>query len=126
LADVDVPKINPRAAEPPYRQIAAWLRSRIEAGEFEPGIDPLPSEKDLQDTFEISRDTARRAVAVLRDEGLVVTVPQRGTYVVVRGSSAESPRDTHPAPPPSTNTDRLVCRSERVSRRSPQVAAVAR
>ena len=52
------PKINPRAAEPPYRQIAAWLRGRIEAGEFRPGEDPLPSEKDLQETFEVSRDTA--------------------------------------------------------------------
>jgi DNA-binding GntR family transcriptional regulator len=79
------PKINPRAAEPPYRQIAAWLRGRIEAGEFRPGEDPLPSEKDLQETFEVSRDTARRAVSVLRDEGLVVTVPQRGTYVTERG-----------------------------------------
>jgi hypothetical protein len=29
----------------------------------------------------VSRDTARRAVATLREEGLVVTVPQRGTYV---------------------------------------------
>jgi GntR family transcriptional regulator len=76
------PKINPRAAEPPYRQIAAWLRARIEAGEFLPGEDPLPSEKDLQEFFEVSRDTARRAVAVLREQGLVVTVPQRGTYVV--------------------------------------------
>lgn len=75
------PKINPRAADPPYRQIAAWLRARIEAGEFRPGEDPLPSEKDLQEFFEVSRDTARRAVAVLREEGLVVTVPQRGTYV---------------------------------------------
>lgn len=76
------PKINPRAAEPPYRQIAAWLRGRIEAGEFRPGEDPLPSEKDLQETFEVSRDTARRAVSVLRDEGLVLTVPHRGTYVL--------------------------------------------
>ena len=81
---MEPPKINPRAAEPPYRQIAAWLRARIEAGEFRPGEDPLPSEAELQELFEVSRDTARRAVKVLRDEGLVVTVPQRGTYVVRR------------------------------------------
>lgn len=80
---MEPPKINPRAPEPPYRQIAAWLRARVEAGEFAEDV-PLPSEKELQETFEVSRDTARRAVAVLRDEGLVVTVPQRGTYVVPR------------------------------------------
>ena len=82
---MDVPQINPRGAEPPYRQIAAWLRARIEAGEFRPGEDPLPSEKDLIQLFGVARDTARRAVQVLRDEGLVVTVPQRGTYVAERG-----------------------------------------
>jgi GntR family transcriptional regulator len=78
---MEVPEINPRAAAPPYRQIAAWLRARIEAGEFRPGEDPLPSEKDLVDLFGVARDTARRAVETLRDEGLVVTIPQRGTYV---------------------------------------------
>jgi GntR family transcriptional regulator len=79
---MDVPQINPRGALPPYRQIAAWLRSRIEAGEFRPGEDPLPSEKDLVNLFGVARDTARRAVEVLREEGLVETVPQRGTYVL--------------------------------------------
>jgi GntR family transcriptional regulator len=77
-----VPVINQRGAEPPYRQIAAWLRARIEADEFRPGEDPLPSEKDLVDLFGVARDTARRAVQALRDDGLVVTIPQRGTYVV--------------------------------------------
>jgi GntR family transcriptional regulator len=82
---MDVPEINPRSAVPPYRQIAAWLRSRIEANEFRPGEDPLPSEKDLVDLFGVARDTARRAVQLLRDEGLVETIPQRGSYVLPKG-----------------------------------------
>jgi GntR family transcriptional regulator len=76
------PVINLRAAEPPYQQVARWLRGRVLGGEFEPMIDPLPSESDLAGLLGVSRDTVRRAVAVLREEGLVVTVPQRGTYVV--------------------------------------------
>jgi DNA-binding GntR family transcriptional regulator len=70
-----------------HRWRASWsrIRARIEAGEFRPGEDPLPSEKDIVQLFGVARDTARRAVQVLRDEGLVVTVPQRGTYVVERG-----------------------------------------
>ncbi len=84
VCDVEVPEINSRAAEPPYRQIAAWLRAEIESGKYRPGLDPLPSEKDLVDMFGVARDTVRRAVQVLRDEGLVVTIPQRGTYVAER------------------------------------------
>jgi DNA-binding GntR family transcriptional regulator len=86
---MNVPEINRRGAVPPHRQIAAWLRTRIEAGEFRPGEDPLPSEKDPVGLFGVARDTARRAFQVLRDEGLVVTVPHRGTYVV--------PEDQRPA-----------------------------
>lgn len=63
-----------------YRQLAAILRARIEAGEFE-RLAVLPSEKTLVQEYGVSRETARRAVAVLRDEGFVFTVPQRGTYV---------------------------------------------
>lgn len=79
---MNVPEINRRGAIPPHRQIAAWLRTRIEAGEFRPGEDPLPSEKDLVGLFGVARDTARRAFQVLRDEGLVVTIAHRGTYVL--------------------------------------------
>jgi GntR family transcriptional regulator len=86
LGLVDVPEINPRAAVPVYEQIARWLRARILAGEFVPGEDPLPSEADLVGTFGVARDTARRAIAALREEGLVVTIPQRGTYVVPKAN----------------------------------------
>ena len=87
---MDVPEINPRSAVPPYRQIAAWLRFRIEANEFRPGEDPLPSEKDLVDLFGVARDTARRAIQLLRDEGLVETIPQRGSYVLPKDRRQES------------------------------------
>ena len=65
---------------PPYQQIADWLRQQIIAGDLLPG-QVIPSEKDLVDLFGVARTTARRTVALLREEGLVRTVPQRGTYV---------------------------------------------
>ncbi len=68
----------------------ASLRSRIEANEFRPGEDPLPSEKDLVDLFGVARDTARRAIQLLRDEGLVETIPQRGSYVLPKGRRQQS------------------------------------
>jgi DNA-binding GntR family transcriptional regulator len=33
------------------------------------------------ETWEVARTTARQAVALLREEGVVDTVPQRGSYV---------------------------------------------
>jgi GntR family transcriptional regulator len=79
--DYDIP-------ESPHRQLASWIRERIESGEFPPGRR-IPSETDLVQMSGVARGTARRAIAVLRDEGLTVTIGGRGTYV--------RPRDEWPA-----------------------------
>jgi DNA-binding GntR family transcriptional regulator len=64
---------------PAYEQLASILRARIATGDWASG--PLPSVKALQDTYDVGRDTALRAIEILRSEGLVFTVPRRGTYV---------------------------------------------
>lgn len=74
------PEIRARGEEPPYRQIAAWLRGLIQSGQLAQGA-VLPSEKELTDLTGVGRSTARRAVALLRDEGLIRTVAHRGSYV---------------------------------------------
>jgi DNA-binding GntR family transcriptional regulator len=71
---------DPLAPVPRYRQIAAIIRERIESGQLEPNR-PIPSEVQIENEFGVARATARRAVAVLRDEGLIVTVPGMGSYV---------------------------------------------
>jgi len=68
------------APEPVYQQIAAILRARIESGELAPRR-PIPSESTLMQEFGVARETARKAVRLLADEGLVFTVQGRGTYV---------------------------------------------
>jgi len=65
---------------PIYLQIAAILRNAIERGEIAPGR-PVPSETQLMQRYEVARLTARKAVRVLADEGLVEVVPGRGAYV---------------------------------------------
>ena len=73
--------IDPTARLPPYRQLAEIIRGRIASGEYPKG-SRLPSEAEFMEEFEIGRNTARRAVAVLRDEGIVETVATRGSYVL--------------------------------------------
>jgi GntR family transcriptional regulator len=64
----------------PHRQIAAWIMAAIESGELGPN-KIIPSEKDIMDMTGVARTTARRAIAYLRDEGVVYTVAGRGTFV---------------------------------------------
>ena len=65
---------------PLYLQIAAILRGQIERGEIAPGR-PVPSETQLMQEHGVARLTARKAVRVLADEGLVEVVQGRGAYV---------------------------------------------
>jgi DNA-binding GntR family transcriptional regulator len=67
-------------AAPVWRQLALILRRRIRSGRYEPGR-AIPSEKQIEQEFGIARGTTRKAIALLRDEGLVVTVAGRGSYV---------------------------------------------
>lgn len=63
-----------------YPEIAAALRARILAGEWEPGAR-LPQLRDLARQYEANRDTVGRAIVELESEGLVWAVPRRGTQV---------------------------------------------
>lgn len=63
---------------PLYHQLRDHLRSV--AGELAPDT-LMPSEKELTDALGVSRATARRAVADLLHEGVLVTRQGRGTFV---------------------------------------------
>jgi GntR family transcriptional regulator len=76
-----VTKIDPTGPVPPYRQIAEIIRARIKSGEYPKG-SRIPTESEIVETWEVARTTARRSIALLREDGLVHTVPQRGTYVL--------------------------------------------
>ncbi len=63
-----------------YQQIADRLRDQIDAGVLQPG-ERLPSEPDLVEQFDASRNTVRLAIALLTNQGLVVTRQGLGTFV---------------------------------------------
>lgn len=66
---------------PPYQQIANRLREQIRAGELAPR-SRLPSIERLVQEEGIARMTARKALAVLVDEGYARRVSGLGTFVV--------------------------------------------
>ncbi|WP_411732491.1 GntR family transcriptional regulator [Paeniglutamicibacter sp.] len=55
--------------------LAEQIRTTLTVGE------PLPTERELQASFAVSRDTVRRAIARLAAAGLVYNVQGSGTYV---------------------------------------------
>ena len=76
----DHPAIDPAAPKLVYVQVADHITARIEAGEPAPGAR-LPAERDLAVEYGVAYDTIRRATALLRDRGLIITIVGRGTYV---------------------------------------------
>jgi GntR family transcriptional regulator len=68
-------------AQPMYQQIAEDLRSEIESGALARGAQ-LPTELQLRERYNASRNTIRDAIKRLISLGLVETRPGQGTFVV--------------------------------------------
>lgn len=67
-------------AQPMYQQIAEDLRGQIESGALQPASQ-LPTELELRDRYNASRNTIRDAIKRLTSQGLVETRPGQGTFV---------------------------------------------
>jgi GntR family transcriptional regulator len=68
----------------PYQRIVTDLRDGVLTGRLEPDSQ-LPSENELAAEYQVSRPTVRRALALLRAEGLIVTKQGRGAFVRPKG-----------------------------------------
>src|SRR5436305_5262879 len=64
-----------------YRQVADTIRRRIGAGEYPSGA--LETEAELCRAYEVSRITVRKALELLREEGIVTSRKGSGWRVAV-------------------------------------------
>ncbi|MFK7847621.1 MAG: FadR/GntR family transcriptional regulator [Rhodothermales bacterium] len=65
------------------RELTAELRRRIDDGEWRTE-GTLPSERQLAEELGVARNTVRSAVAMLREEGTLVSEVGRGTFLTSR------------------------------------------
>jgi DNA-binding GntR family transcriptional regulator len=82
-------EIDPSSPVHPYQQLADRLRELIASGEI---TNQLPSITKLTESTMLAVGTVRRGIDILVKEGLVETVPGRGTFVIDRRSAEGRPR----------------------------------
>jgi GntR family transcriptional regulator len=121
-------------AQAKYQEIADRLREQIDAGLLQPG-ERLPSEPELASQFDASRNTVRLALALLTNQGLVVTRQGLGTFVSeppVPFTALLSRVQTQPAGqslstllPEVSNSDAEAQTSRQVVEKSPASPSVA-
>lgn len=81
----DLPPFEPDSLEPGYLyiRVADHLEGRVRLGALRSGAR-LPGERDLAMEYGVSIGTVRRATEVLRERGVVVTLPAKGTFVAAQ------------------------------------------
>lgn len=67
--------------QPLHKKVATLISKEIVNGQFLPG-DRLPSEHELAQIFEVSRNVVREAIACLRADGVVISRQGLGAFVV--------------------------------------------
>jgi GntR family transcriptional regulator len=72
--------IDPNDFLPRYYQLANILRESISNGRFE-AHDPIPSERQLESLYSVSRTTIRQAIDLLIRQGFLYREHGRGTFV---------------------------------------------
>jgi GntR family transcriptional regulator len=73
-------RLDPTDYVPLYKQLTQILQQRIRSGIYKSG-EKIPSERELIETFKVSRITATAAIQELVQNGLAYRMKGKGTYV---------------------------------------------
>ena len=81
--------------ETKYQNLINYIQEQISEGQLGPG-EKVPSENQLSEQFHISRQTVRKAIGTLEEDGLVQRIRGSGTYVSFdRRKNLEQRNSTH-------------------------------
>ena len=108
-------------AEPMYRQIADDLRGKIDSGEIARGAQ-LPTEIELMDAYNASRNTVRDAIKLLTTRGMVEPRPGQGTFVVEKINPFVTTLTGDPESGQGGGEGRIYIAEVEAGRRSPTVS----
>ena len=100
-------KIDRNNPLPLYYQLKNLIKTKIESGELIPG-DLLEPEWEICQKHNLSRNTVRRAMADLKNEGLIYQIPGKGTFV-------SSPKISHRFVTVVSFTEELLARGMKPS-----------
>lgn len=72
--------VNPKSKQPIYEQLVEQLRRQLMLGGLEAGA-AMPSVRQLATELGINPNTIQRAYRRMEEEGMIVSVPGRGSFV---------------------------------------------
>ncbi|MBE5766395.1 MAG: GntR family transcriptional regulator [Clostridiales bacterium] len=72
--------VNPKSKQPLYEQLVEQLRRQLVLGVVKAG-EAMPSVRQLATELGINPNTIQKAYRRMEDEGMIVSVPGRGSFV---------------------------------------------
>ncbi|MCF8008619.1 MAG: GntR family transcriptional regulator [Halanaerobiales bacterium] len=76
----EIDRLDKESVIPFYHQIKTKLKEKIRTQEYEAG-DILPSENELSEMYYVSRNTVRRALKDMVNDGLIKSIKGKGYYI---------------------------------------------
>jgi GntR family transcriptional regulator len=78
--------VDPRSSTPVYQQLVDEIKAAIALGIMAPG-DRMPTVRDMATELALNPNTVAKAYQKLEQEGIIVTMRSRGTFVAQRSSA---------------------------------------
>lgn len=72
--------VDPRSRTPIYEQIINSVKSLVYTGDMK-ADEPLPSVRALATELAINPNTIQKAYAILESEGIIYSLPARGSFI---------------------------------------------